>query len=74
MTTKKAAALVGCSIPHLNHLIRKGKIKAKQIPSDSNHLGYRWDVCPKSAKAYADAPLPNHGRGWPRGQSYEYVD
>lgn len=60
ITTDAAAALLGCQRRHINLLIRRGKLVARQF-SPRVQLLRRADV-----EAYAQQEFP---RGWKRGQA-----
>ena len=72
MTPKQAAAVIGCSPSQVRALIRTGKIKAtKHLTPGSTTPGYYYTVTRREAERYRDTPQK---QGWPRGESYEWVE
>lgn len=67
MTTREAATKIGCSKGYVVALIRSGKLKAKQQPTEANQHGYVWNVDARSVAAFIAAPKKDK-RGFPRGQ------
>ncbi len=66
ITTREAAAIIGCSIRHVNTLIGLGVVRARKDKHLCNKSGPRWLVYESSARAYAATPQSG---GFPRGQS-----
>lgn len=67
MTTREAAAKIGCSVGYVVALIRAGKLKARQQRTESNQHGYTLDVTEESVKSFIATPKTEK-RGFPRGK------
>lgn len=67
MTTRQAAALIGCSPSHVRWLVATGRVRATRLsdPTQNQH-GYRLSIERRSAERYRDT---EQSRGWPRGQA-----
>lgn len=69
MTPRQAADLIGCSVPQVRHLIRKGTLRATKQPMHTYNgkvCGFEYRVDRKQVLRYANTT--QHG-GWPRGKS-----
>lgn len=67
MTTREAAAKIGCSVGYTIALVRAGKLKARRVRTEANQHGYVLDVDVKSVEAFMATPKTEK-RGFPRGQ------
>lgn len=67
MTTREAAAKIGCSVGYVVALVKAGKLKARQQRTEANQHGYVLNVDVKSVEAFRATPKVEK-RGFPRGQ------
>lgn len=64
LSPSEAATIIGCSVTHVGHLIRTGKLRAIRKIGHSRH-GYSYIIAAKEARRYAKTKQPC---GWPRGR------
>ena len=65
MTTREAAAVIGCSIRHVRALVSRGRVGAIRYPDSSNRHGYRLEIEDRDAVRYRDRIQTV---GYPRGR------
>lgn len=65
LTTREAAALIGCTVSHVRRLAAAGRIAAEWSATDVNQYGGRWMFRRTAVLAYARTTF---AVGWQRGR------